>query len=406
MSLSLSSRVLAVAPSPTLSIDAKAKEMKQQGYDIIGFGAGEPDCDTPQYIRDAAKYAIDHGMTRYTPAAGTMDLRKAICDKLLRDNNLTYTPQQVIVSNGAKHSLFNTFQTLLKEGDEVLVPAPFWVSYTELIRMAGGVPVIVHAPESQGFVATAADLEPYITSRTKALVLNSPNNPNGSVWNEQQLRDIAALAVERQFYVVADEIYESLIYDDEKHVSIASLGEDIYRQTIVINGVSKSYAMTGWRIGYAAGPKEIINAMACYQSHATSNPNTIAQYAATVALSNVEESKRVVASMVAEFDARRVYIVDAINAVDGLSCTLPKGAFYVMMCIDGVMGKYFNGEQITCSSDFARMLLEDELVAVVPGMAFDADNYCRLSYATSMDNIEKGIKRIAAFVAKLTDGVE
>ena len=404
MPLTLSRRVTAISPSLTLAIDSKAKEMKQKGLDVVSFGAGEPDFDTPEYIRNAAKYALDHGMTRYTPAAGTLSLRQAICDKLERENGLHYTPAQILVCNGAKHALSNVFHAIVDAAshDEVLIPTPCWVSYTELVKCAGGTPVFVPTREENNFIATAEDILPYVTERTKALVLNSPNNPNGCVWPVEELQKIADLAVEKGFYVVSDEIYEKLIYDGEKHTSIATLGEDIFRQTIVINGMSKAYAMTGWRIGYTACSLEIAKAMTSYQSHATSNPNAIAQYASEIALREVETSDATIAAMVAEFDRRRKRIVALINDVPGISASLPKGAFYVMMNISQLIGKSYNGRVIRGSSDFADCLLESELVAVVPGVAFQADQYCRLSYATSMENIERGIASIAAFIARLS----
>jgi aspartate aminotransferase len=403
MPLSLSKRVTAISPSLTLAIDSKAKEMKQKGLDVVSFGAGEPDFDTPEYIRNAAKYALDQGMTRYTPAAGTLSLRQAICDKLERENGLHYAPAQIVVCNGAKHALSNVFHAIIDAAslDEVLIPTPCWVSYTELVKCAGGKPVFVPTREENRFIATAEDIRPYVTERTKALVLNSPNNPNGCVWPVEELKKIAQLAVEKGFYVVSDEIYEKLIYDGETHVSIATLGEEIFRQTIVINGMSKAFAMTGWRIGYTASSPEIAKAMASYQSHATSNPNAIAQYASEIALTDLQKGEATISAMVGEFDRRRQRIVSLINAIPGLSTALPKGAFYVMMNISRLIGKTYNGRVIAGSSDFADCLLEAELVAVVPGVAFQADGYCRLSYATSMENIERGILRIADFVQKL-----
>ena len=399
MSLTLSAHCQAIAPSPTLAIDARAKEMKSQGLDVIGFGAGEPDFDTPAHICEAAATAIARGMTRYTPVAGTPSLRRAICDKLARDNDLHYTPEQIIVSNGAKHSLFIAFQALLNPGDEVLIPTPWWVSYPEIVRMAGGVPVQVPTTEAQGFVADAATLAPYVTPRTKALILNSPNNPNGSVWSRAQLADIAALAVARGFYVVSDEIYEKLIYDGETHVSIASLGAEIAAQTLVINGVSKAFAMTGWRIGYTAGPKPVIQAMTNYQSHSASNPNSIAQHAAIAALEGGDETVR---AMVSAFAERRVVLVQGLNAIEGISCGMPKGAFYAMMNIQGVLGRCHQGRTLATALDFADALLAAQKVAVVPGEGFDAPHYCRLSYALSTEALREGIARIAAFVGELT----
>lgn len=399
MPLTLSALCQGIAPSVTLAIDARAKEMKSQGMDVIGFGAGEPDFGTPPVICEAGSYAISHGMTRYTPVNGTLELRRAICEKLTRDNQLTYTPSQIIVSNGAKHSLYNAFQALLNPGDEVLIPAPWWVSYPEMVRMAGGIPVMVPTNEAQGFVATAETLAPYVTEKTKALILNSPNNPNGCVWSRAQLQAIAELAVRAGFYVVSDEIYEKLIYDGLTHVSIASLGEDIYRQTIVINGLSKAYAMTGWRVGYAAGPVEVITAMTNYQSHSTSNPNAMAQHAATVALGSDPSP---LLEMVAAFDTRRKALVNGLNQIPGLSCAMPQGAFYVMLNIQAVLGKRYQGRRLETSLDFADALLDAEHVAVVPGAAFAAEGYCRLSYALQMDTMLTGVSRIGAFVASLT----
>ncbi|MDR3052000.1 MAG: pyridoxal phosphate-dependent aminotransferase [Oscillospiraceae bacterium] len=398
MPCTLSRLCRGIAPSLTLAIDARAKEMQAQGLQVIGFGAGEPDFDTPAAIRDAAKDALDRGMTRYTPVAGTLELRKAICDKLARDNGLIYTPNQIIACNGAKHALLNTFLAILDPGDEVLIPSPWWVSYPEMVRMAGGVPVAVPTSDTDGFVATAAHIAPHITPRTKALILNSPNNPNGSVWSRQQLAEIATLAVEKQFYVVSDEIYEKLIYDGYEHVSIASLGPDIYAQTVVINGVSKAYAMTGWRVGYAAGPAPLITAMTSYQSHATSNINAIAQHAAAVALGSDPAAMR---DMVAVFDGRRKALVSALNGIPGLRCSMPHGAFYAMLDIRGALGKRCKGREITGSMDFADALLQEAQVAVVPGIAFDAEGYCRLSYALSMQKIEQGAARIRTFMANL-----
>lgn len=398
MRLQISNRCRSISPSPTLVIDSKAKAMKKKGIDVVGFGAGEPDFDTPEYIRNAAKAALDEGMTRYTPSSGTMELRTAICEKLKRDNGLEYEPDQIVVSNGAKHSLFNICQTILDPGDEVIIPEPFWVSYPELVQIAGGVPVMVHGHEENDFLVSADDMKPYITPRTKAIILNSPNNPNGCVWPREMLEDIARLAVENQLFVISDEIYEKLVYDGEKHVSIASLGEEIKAQTFVVNGFSKAYAMTGWRLGYCAGPTNVMKAVGALQSHATSNPNSIAQYAGYVALSGGDD---IIAAMVAEFDRRRKHIVSRINAIPGLSCRMPKGAFYVMMNISELIGAAQGDKVIRSSTDFAELLLENAKVAVVPGLGFGSDMHVRLSYATSMENIDRGLDRIAQFVGSL-----
>ena len=400
MALTLSERVLAISPSVTLAIDARAKKLRQEGMDVIPFGAGEPDFCTPEYINDAGKFAIDAGITRYTPVAGTMDLRERICEKLYRDNGVVYTPAEVMVSNGAKQALFTAFSALLNPGDEVLVPTPGWLSYTEMIKMVGGVPVPVHGDEENGFIVTAEMLRPYVTDKTKAMILNTPSNPNGCVYSFDEMKDIADLAVECGFYIVSDEIYEKLIYDDVKHYCIASFGEEIKKQSIVVNGVSKSYAMTGWRIGYAAGPKHIIQAMTSFQSHASSNANSIAQYAAATALSCGD---KYIKSMITEYDVRRRLMHRLLNEIDGLSARLPKGAFYMMMNITGIMGKKFHGQPIQNSTQFADLLLGEKRVAVVPALAFGDDRYVRLSYATSRANIVEGMRRIAAFVEELED---
>ena len=396
----ISQRCQRVTGSLTLAIDAKAKEMKQKGIDVVGFGAGEPDFDTPEHIRKAAKDALDLGKTRYTPAAGMPELRQAICDKLKRDNGLDYVPQQIVVSNGAKHSLFNSFQALLEEGDEVIVPGPYWVSYPEIVRMAGGVPVIVEGTEENNFKPTIDDFRAAVTDKTRAVVINSPNNPNGFVFTREELQAIGDLAIEKDLSIVSDEIYEFLVYDGTEHISIASLSPEIKERTIVINGMSKAYAMTGWRIGYTASPLNAAKAMTNFQSHSTSCPNSIAQYAALTALSGPDDQLK---SMVAEFDRRRRRIVELINEIPGLSCKPPKGAFYVMMNISGVFGKRYNGAPIVDSMSFTQLLLDNSHVAVVPGAGFGADAYVRLSYATSMENIEKGLARIKEFVGKLTD---
>lgn len=398
MPLSLSERTLAISPSVTLVIDARAKQLRAEGLDVIGFSAGEPDFATPEYINDAGKFAIDAGITRYTPVAGTLDLRQKICDKFIHDNNVEYTPAEIIVSSGAKQSLFTALSAIINPGDEVLLPSPCWLSYPEMVRMAGGTPVMVHGKEENNFVVTAEMMRPYVTEKTKALIINSPNNPNGCVWNRQQMQEIADLAVECGFYVISDEIYEKLIYDDEKHCCMASLGPEIKKQCIVINGVSKTYAMTGWRIGYAAGPKDIIKAMTSFQSHAASNANSIAQYAAATAISCGDKYIR---SMIDEYNARRRLMHRLVNEIDGLSCKLPKGAFYIMMSLKEIIGRSHKGRIITGSTSFAELLLDEKRVAVVPALAFGDDNYVRLSYATSRQNIVDGMTRIKEFVGEL-----
>ncbi|MBQ8654806.1 MAG: pyridoxal phosphate-dependent aminotransferase [Clostridia bacterium] len=398
MQLNISHRAQNIAPSPTLAIDARAKEMKAAGLDVVGFGAGEPDFPTPAHICDAAKEALDKGMTRYTPAAGTKELRKVICEKLRKDNDMTYIYGDILVSNGAKHSLYTIFQAILDPGDEVLIPTPCWVSYPEMVRMAGGVPVFIPSDESTNFIPTSKDIASRVTRRTKAIIITSPSNPTGSVWSREQLQFVADLAVSHPFYVVSDEIYEKLIFDGQKHLSIAQLGESIKAQTFMVNGLSKAYAMTGWRIGYVAGPRHEISAMANFQSQATSNPNSIAQYAAMAAL---EGDQSCVDEMVAEFEKRRDVMVERINSIPGISCLKPQGAFYIMMNIKQLMGRSYHGRVLESSLDFAELLLAEQQVAVVPGVAFEAEGYCRLSYATSMEQINKGLDRIEAFVKSL-----
>ncbi len=395
MALTISQKCKNIQPSVTLAIDSRAKQLRAMGLDVIGFGAGEPDFDTPKYIKDAAKDALDAGLTKYTPVSGTVELKNEIQAKLLRDNNLEYEQTDIIVSTGAKQCLFNALSAILDPGDEVLIPAPAWVSYPEMVAMAGGVPIMVSGSAENNFTVPAEELAARITPKTKALILNSPNNPTGCVLDAALLRQYADLAVEHGFYVISDEIYEKLIYDGGRHVSIASLGEDIKAQTIVINGVSKSYSMTGWRIGYAAGPKNVIKAMTSFQSHTTSNANSIAQHAAAVALTNGE---RFMHESLMEFTARRNLMFDMLASIDGLKCTMPQGAFYMMLNISSLIGKKVNGKVISGSDDFASALLESKMVAVVPARAFGDDRYVRLSYATTREKIIVGIGRIAEFV--------
>lgn len=390
MNANLSLKNEAISPSVTLAITAKAKKMKADGEDIISFGAGEPDFKTPENIRKAAIAAIEDGRTGYTAAAGLPELKKAICNKFKEDNDLEYKPENIVVSSGAKHSLFNAFQAICNPGDEVIVPVPYWVSYPELVKLADAVPVFVETSEENGFKYTTESLLKAINNKTKAILLNSPNNPTGTVYTEEELKEIAEIAVENNIYVISDEIYEKLIYDG-KHVSIASFGEKIKELTIVINGMSKGYAMTGWRIGYTASNEKVAKIMTNIQSHATSNPNTIAQYASIEALNGDKES---INKMVEAFSERRNYMVEKINSINNLSCRKPEGAFYVMINITKIFGKEFNGYKITNSMEFAQYLLDNSKVAVIPGAGFGSDNYIRLSYATSLDNIKEGLSRI------------
>lgn len=391
----ISKKALSIAPSPTLAIDTKFKQMKADGIDVVGFGAGEPDFDTPKHICDAAVKAIMEGKTRYTPAAGTLPLRKAVCDKFLKENGLSYEPSQIVVSNGAKHSLVNVFMAICNPGDEVIIPAPFWVSYPEMVKIADGVPVVLMTKEENGFKTTAKELEAAITPKTRAIVLNSPSNPTGMVYTADELKEIAEVAVRHNVYVVSDEIYEHLIYEG-KHTSIASFGEKIKDLTIIVNGVSKTYAMTGWRIGFTASNSALAKAMSSVQSHATSNPNSIAQEATIAALEGglecVEEMKK-------EFVKRRDYMVERINNIPGVSCLKPNGAFYIMMNIKGIIGTTLYGKEIKSADDFADMFLDIAKVAVVPGTGFEAPEYVRWSYATSMDNCREGLDRLEKFLS-------
>ena len=397
--MELSKRAMSIKASTTMAISSKAAELKAAGLDVVSFGAGEPDFNTPAHIGQAGIDAIHNGQTRYTPAAGLPELRKAVCDKLKKDNRLEYEPAQVIISNGAKHSLINTFMAILNEGDEVIIPAPFWLSYSEMVRIAGGVPVIIHTKKENKFMMTKEELENAYTEKTKAVVLTSPSNPTGQVMGRADLEMIAAFAISHDILVISDEIYEKLIYDEGKeHISIASLSKEIYDRTIVINGVSKSYAMTGWRIGYAAAPLPIAKLMASLQSHMASNPNTIAQMATITALNGPQDC---VAEMCVEFKKRRDYIFEREEAIPLLSALKPEGAFYLFVDVSGTYGKSYEGQEIKTAADFASILLDQKYVAVVPCADFGMPDYIRLSYATSMELIKKGMDRIEEMVKEL-----
>lgn len=398
MELRISEKIQTIAPSPTLEIDAKFKSMKAEGIDVVGFGAGEPDFDTPQFIKDAAIKAINDGFTKYTPASGTLDLKKAVCEKFERDNNLSYKPENIVISNGAKHSLVNAFMAILNPGDEVLISAPYWVSYPEMVKIADGKAVIVPTTEDKQFKFTVEDLKKALTDRTKAIVLNSPCNPTGMLYQPEELEEIARFAIENDLYVVSDEIYEHLMYNGEKPVSIASLGDEIKERTIIINGVSKTYAMTGWRIGFTASNAKIAKAMGNLQSHATSNPNSIAQVAAAAALRGSGEE---VEAMKAEFKKRRDYMVEAINKIDGVSCICPDGAFYIMMNIKDLLNKTYYGVKVDNVDTLCNEILEKAKVALVPGTGFAAPEFIRWSYATSLENIKEGLKRFENYVKQI-----
>lgn len=398
MALTLSRKAAQVKPSSTLAITAKAKELKAEGIDVVGFGAGEPDFNTPENINEAAIAAIKSGFTKYTPASGTAELKKAVSRKFEEFNGLHYGTDQIVISNGGKHSLTNVFQAIMNPGDEVIIPAPYWLTYPEIVKLCDGVPVYVYGTKDSGNKVTAKQIEDAITDKTKAVILNTPNNPTGMVYSEGELRAIADVAVKNDIYVVADEMYENLIYGDKKHVSIASLGEEIYKRTITCSGLSKSYSMTGWRIGYTGSSAEIAKLMGSIQSHQTSNPNSIAQKAALEALQGPQDA---VAAMREEFDQRRKYMYERVSQMPLVDALEPEGAFYTFVDFTDVLEKSYKGVRIGTASRVAEILIEDYKVAVVPCQDFGFDNFIRLSYAISMENIKKGLDRIEEFVSSL-----
>lgn len=385
----LSERVRKINPSSTLAITTKAKKLKAEGKDVVSFAAGEPDFDTPDFIKDAAIEAIKAGFTKYTPTTGIPELKKNICDKFKKDNSLEYAPNQIVVSCGAKHSIFNALFVLLNPGDETLIPSPYWVSYPEMAHLCEAKPRIINTRPENNFKMTPEELQKHITSKTKVLILNSPSNPTGCVYTLEELRQIAKICVARRIFVISDEIYEKLIYDNLKHVSIASLDKDIYGLTITVNGVSKSFSMTGWRIGYLAGPADIVEAISKLQDHSTSNPASISQKAAAAALSASDEFSGAICR---EFQKRREYIIGRLKDIKKMSFIIPEGAFYVFCDISktGLDSLAFSGR-----------LLDEELVAVIPGQGFGRDDCVRLSFATGIEQIEKGMDRIKEWVAKL-----
>jgi aspartate aminotransferase len=387
--MEISARAAQLSPSLTLSIDSKAKAMKAEGIDVCGFGAGEPDFDTPEHIKAAAIAALEAGFTKYTPSAGLPELRQAIAEKLEADNQITYRPSQIVVSSGAKHSCYNAILATCQAGDEVLIPSPYWVSYPDMVRLAGAEPVIVQTNERNGWKMRAADFENAMTPRTKMLILNSPGNPTGSVYTREELEAIVEVAAEEDIYILSDEIYEKLVYDDVKHVSVASLSQEAYDLTITVNGFSKAYAMTGWRLGYLAAPEAVARAVDNIQSHSTSNPNSFAQKGAVAALKGDQQP---LADMRDEFGMRRNYMFDRITKIPNITAVKPEGAFYILV----------NISQLGLSSqNFADRLLSKASVAVVPGVAFGDDRTVRLSYATSIDIIKKGLDRFQDFCRTL-----
>ncbi len=398
MEVKIAGRMSQIKPSPTLAITAKAKALKAQGVDVVGFGAGEPDFDTPEHIKEAAVKALKEGFTKYTPVPGTDELRQAVADQLARDYGLEYAKEEIIISCGAKHSLYNIAMVLFEPGDEVIIPSPYWVTYPAQVYIAEATPVIVETLEESGFKLTPEQLEEAITSKTRALVLNYPSNPTGASYTREELERLAEVVLKHNIWVISDEIYDKIIYDGFQHVPFATLSPEVKARTLLVNGVSKTYSMTGWRIGWVAGNKDVVAAMNKLQSQSTSNPTSIAQSAAYAALKGPQDC---VAEMVKAFKERRDYIVQRLNAMEGVSCFNPQGAFYVFPSFAGLYGRRYGERVINSSLDFADYLLNEFKVAIVPGVAFGEDRGARLSYATSMEAIKKGLDRIEEATSKL-----
>jgi aspartate aminotransferase len=396
--MELTERIRGIAPSPTLSLDAKAKAMKADGIDVVSFGAGEPDFNTPEHIKDAGIKAINDNFTRYTPVGGIPDLKKAIVEKFKRDNGLEYTPDEVAVSCGGKHTLYNLAQVLWDAGDEIIVPAPYWVSYPPIVQLAGATPVIVSAGEKNGFKLTAAELDQACTAKTKGLILNSPSNPTGAVYSKAELAALGEVVVKRNLTVITDDIYEKILYDGLEFSNMANVSPELKERTIVAHGLAKTYAMTGWRIGFMAGPKAVAGALTKLQSQSTSNPCSIAQKAAVAALDGPQDF---VSVMLEAFDERRRYLVETLNAMKGVTCFNPGGAFYVFPNVSAYYGKSFQGRPINGSTELCDYLLEEANIAVVPGAAFGEDSCVRLSYAISLEDNKRGLERMAKALADL-----
>lgn len=397
--MGLAERVTRIKESPTLAVTAKAKAMRAQGIDVVGFGAGEPDFDTPDHIKRAGELAIKNGFTKYTPVGGIDQLKDAIIGRIKEDSGLSYERKEVMVSCGAKHALYNISQALFQEGDKVVIPTPCWVTYPDQIELAGAETVLISTTEETDFKPTAAQWKEALAGGAKAIILNSPCNPTGSVFNREELQQVADLAVESDAYIIADEIYGKITYDDTEHVSIASFSDEVKKRTLLVDGVSKTYSMTGWRIGYVAGPADVIAAMNKLQSQSTSNPTSISQMASIEALTGPHGEVR---NMVVEFKKRRDYMCERLNSMPGVTCLKPLGAFYTFPNISGLFGKSYDKWNIGSSSDLAAYLLESARVAMVAGAAFCAEGYLRLSYALSMENITKGLDRMEEAVSKLS----
>lgn len=397
--LTITNRAKNVSPSLTLAITAKANKMKAEGIDLISFAAGEPDFNTPDFIIDAAKKALDKGFTKYTAASGMPALKDAVCEKLARDNNLTYAQDQIVVSSGAKQSLFNAIQVTVEEGDEVIIIAPYWLTYPELVKICGGTPVVVTMSADNGFALDVDAVKAAITDKTKAIIINTPNNPTGTLYPREKLEEFAEmLKAYPDIYVISDEIYEALAYDGKKHFSLAQVNEDMKERTIVINGMSKAYAMTGWRIGYSASSAVLAKRMGALQSHESSNPNTIAQHASVTAL---REGEEFIANMRKVFEERRNALLDAFSDCDKVKCIKGSGAFYVMVDLSGLLGKSYQGKVINTPLEFSETLLEKAHVAVIPCESFGADKYIRLTYTLDIPVIRKGIERIRKFIGEI-----
>lgn len=396
--MKLSKRAQSLNPSPTLALTARAKAMRGEGIDVIGLSAGEPDFDTPEHIKEEAVKAIAEGFTKYTPTSGIPELKRAICAKLQNENNLDYDPSQIVISCGAKHSIYNIIQVLCEEGDEVIIPAPYWVSYPEQVRAAGATPVIIATDETTGFTISPQSLIDHITDRTTMLILNSPCNPTGAAYSKEALESIADILVDRGIWVISDEIYEKIVYDTVQHISIASLGLEIKARTLVVNGVSKTYSMTGWRIGYLAANEQIAGMISNLQDHSTSNPTSISQRAALAALTGPQKP---VQHMVQEFKNRRDYMVERLNRMPGISCFLPQGTFYAFPDISQLRGRAYKERAIRNSMDLTELLLAEANIVVVPGGPFGEDNHLRLSYATSMDIIITGLDRMEELISAI-----
>lgn len=393
--MEISQVIKKLKPSATMSINSKVKQLIANGIDVISFSAGEPDFDTPDYIKSAAIESLKSGFTKYTPTSGILELKEAICEKLWKENKISYTPQQVIASCGAKQAIYNCILALCNKNEKVLIPSPYWVSYPEQVVLAGGIPVFIKTSDDNNFKVTRNDIERNITNETKLLIMNSPSNPTGTVYTEEELYEICHFAINAGLYIISDEIYEKILYDGVRHFSPASFGKEFTEKVITINGFSKSFSMTGWRIGYAAGPADIIKAATMIQDHSTSCPNSLTQKAAVAALKGKDPTTK----MVAEFDKRRRYIVERLNNMEGITCLLPKGAFYVFPSISGLLNRDIAGQTVTTSIELVDLILDKAEIAFVPGECFGSNSHVRISYATSFEKIEEGMNRLENFLS-------